>query len=53
MASVIDCFIAKGQLRACKDGEEGGGWLWDVRGLLPAPGLCHGGQVPAPGSAGH
>lgn len=28
MASVIDCFIAKGQRQACKDGEEGGGWRW-------------------------
>lgn len=43
MASVIDCFVAKGQQRACKDGEEGGGRLWDARGSLLALGLCHGG----------
>lgn len=49
MASVIDCFVAKGQRRACKDGEEGGGWLWDARGWL----RCHGGQVPAVGSTEH
>lgn len=52
MASVIDCFVAKGQRRACKDGEEGGGRLWDARGSLLALGLCHGGASASLGKRG-